>query len=92
MATTNNAPIPATKGLRTGTGNRQSIQNGLNLRDAPAPGFGYTPPAVQPQKSGGDAGSLPGPPRPSTPMSEVDVEQLVKDHKELREKYTKVKK
>ncbi|WPH03468.1 Hypothetical protein R9X50_00634800 [Acrodontium crateriforme] len=59
----------------------------------PAFNASVVPTTAQTQQRGQDMGrSTPQPSQPAEDMSEEEVTQLLKDHKELREKYTKVKK
>ncbi|KAK5128933.1 hypothetical protein LTR85_000266 [Meristemomyces frigidus] len=103
----NNGGLPAPKALRTGASNRQSVHNGLSAREGsgitsaqqqgvPAFNASVVPPGGQGQarsQQQGDVGRVTPQPLPlGEDMSEEDVNQLIKDHKELREKYTKVKK
>ncbi|KAK4545287.1 hypothetical protein LTR36_003467 [Oleoguttula mirabilis] len=101
----NNGGLPAPKALRSGASNRQSVHNGLSTREgssissAQQPGVSafnasIVPPGGQARsQQQGDLGRVTPQPLPlGEDMSEEDVNQLIKDHKELREKYTKVKK
>ncbi|KAI7217504.1 hypothetical protein KC333_g4193 [Hortaea werneckii] len=119
--TSSNGNIPASKALRSGGSNRQSVHNGLSSREAPTaqqqgtPHAAYStppvasvippaghgrqqqppPPQQQTQQQDAPGRNMPQPLQTGAggdEMSEDDVAQLVKDHKELREKYTKVKK
>ncbi|KAI7328653.1 hypothetical protein KC315_g6540 [Hortaea werneckii] len=119
--TSSNGNIPASKALRSGGSNRQSVHNGLSSREAPTaqqqgtPHAAYSTPPVasvippaghgrqqqpppqqqQTQQQDAPGRNMPQPLQTGAggdEMSEDDVAQLVKDHKELREKYTKVKK
>ncbi|KAI7343295.1 hypothetical protein KC336_g23065, partial [Hortaea werneckii] len=122
--TSSNGNISASKALRSGGSNRQSVHNGLSSREAPTaqqqgtPHAAYSTPPVasvippaghgrqqqppppppqqqQTQQQDAHGRNMPQPLQTSAggdEMSEDDVAQLVKDHKELREKYTKVKK
>ena len=98
----NNGGIPATKALRSGVNNRQSVHNGLSARDGsssgqqqsvPAFNASVVPPAGQGQgqayqsqgKQQTDVGRVtPQPLTMGEDMSEEEVAQLIKDHKELR--------
>ncbi|KAH9821990.1 Protein of unknown function (DUF1348) [Teratosphaeria destructans] len=87
---------------------RQSVHNGMRDKTVqqqpqqqpgvPAFNPAVVPPSGQSQnykgsQQQGDVGRVtPQPVQTSEDMSEEDVNQLLKDHKELREKYTKVKK
>ncbi|GAB7361914.1 hypothetical protein MBLNU230_g1952t1 [Neophaeotheca triangularis] len=107
MSSSNNGGNPAgSKGMRSTGSSRQSVHNGLPREGSGLGGNGgqqqsYNASVVPPLSQGqgyrqqGDHGRV----TPQAPlqggleeMSEEDVAQLVKDHKELREKYTKVKK
>ena len=117
--TSSNGNISASKALRSGGSNRQSVHNGLSSREAPTaqqqgtPHAAYStppvasvippaghgrqqqPPPQQQQQQDASGRNMPQPLQTGAggdEMSEDDVAQLVKDHKELREKYTKVKK
>ncbi|PNS21615.1 hypothetical protein CAC42_974 [Sphaceloma murrayae] len=100
MSVSTNAPLPAPKPVRS---NRQSMHNGVN---SASPGA-HQPLPPQPQQlqapappqhsseriAAGNIGrATPQPSQSGEDMSTDEVNQLLKDHKELREKYTKVKK
>ncbi|KAK5110450.1 hypothetical protein LTR62_005801 [Meristemomyces frigidus] len=94
----NNAGLPASRPIKT-TNNRQSVHNGLSTRETSQQGYVAPPTSGQAFKSNpqaqqqGDVGrGTPQPGQLTEDMTEEDVAQLIKDHKELREKYTKVKK
>ncbi|EGP84158.1 unnamed protein product [Zymoseptoria tritici ST99CH_1A5] len=80
----NHAPMPAQKpaGRSTNGNNRQSVHSGMMSRDG----------QTQNYKTEQVGRGTPQPAQSGEEMSEEEVTQLVKDHKELREKYTKVKK
>jgi hypothetical protein len=99
MATAHNGSISAPKAARAaGNNNRQSLQNnGLPQRDNQSglQSFSATvvPPATQappsyqssqPIQQGDVRRATPQPVQTSEDLSEEDVAQLVKDHKELR--------
>ncbi|GAB7326964.1 hypothetical protein MBLNU13_g10916t1 [Cladosporium sp. NU13] len=106
MASASNGSMSAPKAVRPASNNRQSVQNnGPVSRDAGGvPSFNaavvppttQAPPAYQSsqpmQQQSEVRRATPQPAQTSDDLSEEDVAQLVKDHKELREKYTKVKK
>jgi hypothetical protein len=96
--TSNNGGLPAPKAVRTNASNRQSVHNGMTARDGngqqgvPAFNASVVPPAGQnqayqagqPQQKGDVGRVTPQPSQLSEDMSEEDVNQLIKDHKELR--------
>ncbi|KAF4556122.1 Hypothetical protein D9617_1g079970 [Elsinoe fawcettii] len=100
MSSQTNPPLPAPKPVRN---NRQSMHNGVS---SVSPGAQHPlPPQPQqlqapapPQHSServpiANIGrATPQPSQSGEDMSPDEVNQLLKDHKELREKYTKVKK
>ncbi|KAK0926325.1 hypothetical protein LTR57_004182 [Friedmanniomyces endolithicus] len=78
-----------------------AVGSGLQQQGVPAFNSSVVPPTGQGQsykgssqaQQPGDVGRVtPQPLQLSEDMTEEDVNQLIKDHKELREKYTKVKK
>ncbi|KAK4556792.1 hypothetical protein LTR86_006363 [Recurvomyces mirabilis] len=100
----NNGSLPTPRPAKSAN-NRQSVHNGLNTRDTQQQGGAAYNTNVAPPTSGqafkgnhqaqqqGDVGRVtPQPAQLGEDMTEEDVAQLIKDHKELREKYTKVKK
>ncbi|KAF2157067.1 hypothetical protein K461DRAFT_219294 [Myriangium duriaei CBS 260.36] len=96
MATPGVAPLPAPKPVRS---NRQSIHNtvaGMNPaahQQQPQLQTPVPPPHANERALSGNAGrTTPQPQHPDNDMTLEEVGQLAKDHKELREKYTKVKK
>ena len=98
MASANNGGMPAPKAARPASNNRQSVQNnGLVQRDPPGgiPSFSaavvppttQAPPSYQssqPMQQNEVRRATPQPIQSSDDLSEEDVAQLVKDHKELR--------
>ncbi|KAF2480909.1 hypothetical protein BDY17DRAFT_202348 [Neohortaea acidophila] len=93
MAAPSNNGSLAPKIARPVAVNRQSVQNGASL----APGqqqSGGLPQAYQTNQPPADTtrAKTPQPVQTVDDMTDEDVNQLIKDHKELREKYTKVKK
>lgn len=87
----NNGGLPAPKAVRS-AGNRQSVHNGLSsagARDGGVPAFNASIVPAAPGYTAtpkGDIGRLtPQPSQVGEEMSEEDVNQLIKDHKELRE-------
>lgn len=101
MSLSNNAPLPPGKTARSGGSNRQSVHNGLTSREmsgaqqqgVPAFNASVVPPVSHGQaykgnqgQQQGDVGRItPQPQQLGEDMSEEDVTQLIKDHKELRE-------
>lgn len=90
-----NGSLPAQQTARSAASNRQSVHNGLSARDGstqqgvpafttsvvPSSGKGQPYPGQQQ----GDVGRVtPQPAQAGEDMSEEDVNQLIKDHKELR--------
>lgn len=95
----NNGGLPAPKAVRSSASNRQSVHNGLSARDASQQQQGVSaynasvvPSAGQSQayqnqqgQGKGDVGRVtPQPVQLGEDMSEEEVNQLIKDHKELR--------
>jgi hypothetical protein len=94
----NNGSLPAPRPVKSAN-NRQSVHNGLNARDnggqqgVPAFNASVVPPSGQGQaykgnaqnQQQGDVGRVtPQPVQMGEDMTEEDVNQLIKDHKELR--------
>lgn len=99
MASANNGNLPAPKAVRTPGNNRQSVHNGMAQREASSgiPSFSasvvpptaqaqqYTsPPPVQQVQQVDARRPTPQPVGSTEDLSEEDVSQLIKDHKELR--------
>lgn len=91
----NNGSLPTPRPVKSAN-NRQSVHNGLNTRDAQQQGVPAYNASVVPPTSGNQFKSQPqadvgrGTPQPAQlgeDMTEEDVAQLMKDHKELRVSY-----
>lgn len=91
----NNGVLSSSKSARAATGNRQSVHNGVASRDGshsaaqmPAFNASVVPPNSQgqpyKQQQGDVSRSTPQPLQGNDEMSDEDIAQLVKDHKELR--------
>ncbi|KAF2219429.1 hypothetical protein BDZ85DRAFT_276224 [Elsinoe ampelina] len=98
MSAPSNAPLPAPKPVRS---NRQSMHNGVSSVSPgaqhplpPQPLQAPAPPQHSSERvpTGNIGRATPQPSQSGEDMSPDEVNQLLKDHKELREKYTKVKK
>jgi hypothetical protein len=98
MASSNNGSMSAPKAVRPASNNRQSVQNnGSTQRDPPGgipsfsaavvPPTSQAPPSYQssqPMQQSEVRRATPQPVQSAEDLSEEDVAQLVKDHKELR--------